>query len=115
MLTDDDRDALRVQHENEALRHRLQTTQSRLDELLKSAKIWRAWWNGKGGPEVTNLVEKIDLISRLVAADPPTPWTNCPCEHPWLRHDVDEYRGDGTETCCVEGCDQTGCPGRGAR
>jgi hypothetical protein len=69
MLTDDDREVLRVQHENEYLRQRLETTQARLDELLKSAKIWRAWWNGKGGPEVTNLVEKIDLIRSLVDAD----------------------------------------------
>lgn len=36
----------------------------------------------------------------------------CPCSHLMLHHDADEYRGDGTETCCVEGCDQAGCPGR---
>lgn len=36
----------------------------------------------------------------------------CACGHPWGAHDVEEYRGDGSETCCVEGCDQAGCPGR---
>jgi len=36
----------------------------------------------------------------------------CPCGHPWATHDVEEYTGDGTETCCVAGCDQQGCPGR---
>lgn len=36
----------------------------------------------------------------------------CACGHLWLLHDVEEYRGDGSETCCVEGCPQTGCPGR---
>ena len=43
---------------------------------------------------------------------PNDPWALCPCGHPWLRHDVEEYREDGTETCCVEGCSQVGCPGR---
>lgn len=36
----------------------------------------------------------------------------CDCGHPWGIHDVNEYKGDGTETCCVHGCDQNGCPGR---
>lgn len=36
----------------------------------------------------------------------------CPCGHAWLRHDVNEYRGDGSEACCVEGCAQLGCPSR---
>lgn len=27
-------------------------------------------------------------------------------------HDVEEYRGDGTEMCCVDGCEQKGCPGQ---
>jgi hypothetical protein len=40
------------------------------------------------------------------------PWALCPCGHPWLLHDIEEYSGDGTETCCVEGCSQAGCPGR---
>lgn len=40
------------------------------------------------------------------------PTLNCPCGHSWMAHDVDEFPGDGSETCCVEGCDQTGCPGR---
>lgn len=39
------------------------------------------------------------------------PWACCPCGHPWIRHDVDERAGDGTDRCCVEGCDQVGCPG----
>lgn len=39
----------------------------------------------------------------------------CDCGHLWDRHDVEEYRGDGTEACCVEGCDQIGCPGRKRR
>lgn len=43
---------------------------------------------------------------------PANPWAVCGCGHLWLRHDVDEYPGDGSETCCVEGCDQNGCPGR---
>jgi hypothetical protein len=47
-------------------------------------------------------------------SDPTNPWASCPCGHLWLCHDVNEYSGDGTETCCVEGCDQTGCPGREA-
>lgn len=46
--------------------------------------------------------------------NPTNPWLPCPCGHPWLRHDVNEYSGDGTETCCVEGCSQAGCPGRAA-
>lgn len=45
-------------------------------------------------------------------SDPMNPWGYCPCGHLWLRHDVDEYRGDDSEMCCVEGCDQTKCPGR---
>lgn len=36
----------------------------------------------------------------------------CPCGHPWILHDVEEYKGDGTEMCCFEGCDQARCPGR---
>lgn len=36
----------------------------------------------------------------------------CPCGHVMAVHDVDEYPGDGTETCCVEGCAQIGCPGK---
>lgn len=41
-----------------------------------------------------------------------TPFGLCPCGHLWLNHDVDEYSGDGSETCCVWGCTQAGCPGR---
>lgn len=39
------------------------------------------------------------------------PDARCPCGHPWGIHDVDEYRGDGTEMCCVTGCRQAECPG----
>lgn len=39
-------------------------------------------------------------------------WKYCACGHFWLQHDIEEYRGDGSETCCVEGCNQVGCPGR---
>lgn len=44
-----------------------------------------------------------------------SPWGLCPCGHPWIRHDIEEYRGDGSETCCVDGCTQGGCPGRTRR
>ncbi len=47
----------------------------------------------------------------IVAALPANPWGYCPCGHLWMRHDVNEYSGDGSETCCVEGCSQHGCPG----
>jgi len=44
---------------------------------------------------------------------PPAWLERCACGHIWLRHDVAEFSGDGTaELCCVEGCDQNGCPGR---
>ena len=46
----------------------LATAQARLGELLRCCKIWRAWWNGNGGPHVVSLVEKIDLIASLEAA-----------------------------------------------
>lgn len=36
----------------------------------------------------------------------------CPCGHAWLLHDVLAHDGDGTDLCCVEGCDQKACPGR---
>lgn len=42
----------------------------------------------------------------------PDAWWTCPCGHFGIQHDVYEYRGDGSETCCVEGCSQVGCPGR---
>jgi hypothetical protein len=40
------------------------------------------------------------------------PWAFCACGHAWINHDVDEYVGDDSDTCCVEGCDQAGCPGK---
>jgi hypothetical protein len=43
------------------------------------------------------------------------PDAHCLCGHPWGIHDVDEYRGDGSEMCCVTGCEQKGCPGRRPR
>lgn len=40
-------------------------------------------------------------------------WANyCACGHLMMRHDIEEYDGDGSDTCCVEGCGQVGCPGR---
>ncbi len=44
--------------------------------------------------------------------DPLNPWQRCACGHLWLSHDIEEYSGDGSEMCCVVGCDQDGCPGR---
>jgi hypothetical protein len=44
--------------------------------------------------------------------DPFDPWAYCACGHVWMRHDIEEYTGDGSETCCVDGCPQVGCPGR---
>jgi hypothetical protein len=43
---------------------------------------------------------------------PRSAFDRCPCGHPWIRHDIEEYDGDGSDTCCVEGCSQVGCPGR---
>jgi hypothetical protein len=44
-------------------------------------------------------------------------WWKCPtdppCPHGGLLHDVEEFRGDGTETCCVEGCECRGPEARG--
>ena len=54
------------------------------------------------------------MSDRYDGRDPYNPWVWCSCGHMWMRHDVNEYSGDGTETCCVEGCDQRGCPGRAA-
>jgi hypothetical protein len=45
-------------------------------------------------------------------SDPLNPWQRCACGHLWLSHDIEEYSGDGSEMCCVVGCDQDGCPGR---
>lgn len=36
-------------------------------------------------------------------------WWRCPneppCSHGKVLHDVEEYDGDGTDTCCVDGCE----------
>lgn len=69
MITEEDRESLRLSHENEQLRFRLQTVQARLDELRKSANIWRTFWSGMGGEPEKNLAEKIDLINALEHAD----------------------------------------------
>jgi hypothetical protein len=45
-------------------------------------------------------------------SDPLNPLAVCRCGHVWMVHDVEEYSGDDSETCCVEGCNQNGCPGR---
>lgn len=42
-------------------------------------------------------------------------FTRCPCGHLFLHHDIAEYDGDGSDLCCVEGCDQASCPGRQAK
>ena len=38
--------------------------------------------------------------------------TPCACGHSMLLHDIEEYAGDGSDLCCVESCDQVGCPGK---
>lgn len=38
-------------------------------------------------------------------------WDRCRCGHEWLTHDIERYPGDDTDMCCVEGCEQLGCPG----
>ena len=55
---------------------------------------------------------RVHAYRQLDEHDHTTPWAPCACGHPWLRHDVTEYRGDGSEMCCVEGCAQNGCPGK---
>lgn len=39
-------------------------------------------------------------------------FTRCPCGHLFLHHDINDCDGDGSDLCCVEGCDQRACPGR---
>lgn len=34
----------------------------------------------------------------------------CGCGHAWALHDIYEP-SDPRELCCVDGCDQRGCPG----
>lgn len=51
------------------------TVQARLDDLRRSAAIWRAWWDGKGGQQCANLAAKVDWIGALErepAGDPVT-------------------------------------------
>lgn len=48
----------------------------------------------------------------LPYVDTSNPYAMCGCGHIWMAHDIEEYTGDGSETCCVVGCPQTGCPGR---
>lgn len=45
-------------------------------------------------------------------ADNRPPWF-CPCGHPWAAHDI-HTPDDPRELCCVDGCDQNGCPGKAA-
>lgn len=47
-----------------------------------------------------------------LTSDPLNMVSNCLCGHPFGAHDVEEYSGDGSEMCCVQGCSQWGCPGR---
>jgi hypothetical protein len=51
------------------------TVQARLDDLRRTAAIWRAWWDGKGGQQCANLAAKVDWIGALErepAGDPAT-------------------------------------------
>ena len=57
-------------------------------------------------------LERAAIDARYGGRNPYDPHAFCACGHLWLRHDVEEYGGDGSETCCVEGCSQEGCPGR---
>jgi hypothetical protein len=54
-------------------------------------------------------------VDPYAGRDPTNPWGYCACGHPWMRHDVEEYTGDESEMCCVEGCDQAQCPGKVSR
>lgn len=63
-----------------------------------------------GGVEVTWPQPGESTASRV--DDPTWAWNVCPCGHLWMHHDVEEYRGDGSEMCCVDGCDQVACPGK---
>jgi hypothetical protein len=40
------------------------------------------------------------------------PWARCPCGHLLLHHDFNEHPDDGTLLCCLDRCDQVGCPGQ---
>ena len=64
------------------------------------------------GPEDLAVVAAFRRRLEEVWASTNNPHAHCPCGHAWGIHDVNEYRGDGTEMCCVTGCAQTGCPGR---
>jgi hypothetical protein len=35
----------------------------------------------------------------------------CDCGHLYLFHDIQAFPGDGSDMCCVDGCDQQTCPG----
>jgi hypothetical protein len=57
-------------------------------------------------------LERAEIEARYGGRDPLNPWQRCACGDLWLSHDVEEYRGDGSEMCCIPGCSQKGCPGR---
>lgn len=53
----------------ELFRQRMEIAEARLAALLRSARIWRAWYDGKGGPHAANLAATIDRISGAAAND----------------------------------------------
>jgi hypothetical protein len=75
----------------------------------------RAQWDDQGLPKRPAEGDPAALAAEQAWASINKPDSLCPCGHPWGIHDVDEYRGDGSEMCCVTGCPQTGCPGRRPR
>lgn len=54
-------------------------------------------------------------VDPYAGRDPSNPWARCECGHLWVSHDIEEYTGDGSEMCCVVGCNQAGCPGKVSR
>jgi hypothetical protein len=70
---------------------------------------------GPLSPEATTAYHAFaDAARALNAAEPdPAPGTLflCRCGHAMALHDIYEP-SDPRELCCVQGCDQNGCPGR---
>jgi hypothetical protein len=59
--------------------------------------------------------EGIGAMSITAAEHGMWSFSQCDCGHLYLFHDIEEYAGDGSDICCVEGCNQVGCPGRQPR
>jgi hypothetical protein len=72
-------------------------------EDLATVGIFERWLGGDRTERDDNYMPYVDT------SNPDVP---CECGHPWGIHDVYEYRGDGSEMCCVTDCAQKGCPGR---